>query len=238
MDLVQTSAIAPQIFRALRERILRADLMPGALLSETEIARSHGVSRQPVREAFIKLAEAGLVRVRPQRRTMVTRISEDAVTDARFVREAIEADIVRLVASKAERADLVERLRAQIAAQAQVDPEDAQGFMRLDERFHRTLAEAAGRPYAWRVIEEIKAQMDRVRHLSLERMHTALLIRQHTGIVDAIAAGDPDAAERGMRAHLREILATLRALALSKPELFAQTAPDEKTLSEPEETNP
>ena len=110
--------------------------------------------------------------------------------------------------------------------------------MRLDERFHRLLAEAAGRPYAWRVIEEIKAQMDRVRHLSLERLHTALLVRQHAAIVAAIAAGDADAAEQAMRAHLREILKTLRALAVSRPDLFATSARHDATPPATEEDHP
>ena len=57
--------------------------------------RASGVSRQPVREAFIKLSEAGLVRIRPQRGTFVVKISTKQVTDARFVREAVEVAVAR-----------------------------------------------------------------------------------------------------------------------------------------------
>src|SRR3546814_8516839 len=71
---------------------------PGQALSEKEIADRFGVSRQPVREAFIKLSEAGLVSVRPQRGTYVVKISARQVYDVRFVREAVEVAVVRKAA--------------------------------------------------------------------------------------------------------------------------------------------
>src|SRR5690554_5571253 len=71
--------------------------VPGTRISETELAAAYEVSRQPVREAFIKLAEEGLLAVRPQRGTFILRISIPAVLTARFIREAVEADIVRHV---------------------------------------------------------------------------------------------------------------------------------------------
>src|SRR5690606_41732276 len=90
----QSASLTPQLYRILRERIISADLIPGSRISESEIARSYSLSRQPVREAFIKLAEDGLVEIRPQRGTLVRKITPEAVMDARFVREAIETDLV------------------------------------------------------------------------------------------------------------------------------------------------
>ena len=69
-------------------------LQPGQALSETEISKQFGVSRQPVREAFIKLAEAGLVEIRPQRGTFVVPITQRDVLQARFIREAVEVAVV------------------------------------------------------------------------------------------------------------------------------------------------
>jgi DNA-binding GntR family transcriptional regulator len=215
----QGSPVGPQVYRILRERIIYADLEPGALISETEIARAFSLSRQPVREAFIKLAEEGLVEVRPQRGTLVRKISADAVMDARFVREAIEADIVKLVALEADPA-VVAELRAQLRLQREVPEDDPDGFMKLDERFHRTLAEAAGKSYAWKVIEDVKAQMDRVRYLAFMRYPIPTLIIQHEAVVDAIAAGDPASADHAMRDHLREILTALPEIAEARPEFF------------------
>lgn len=218
-DLDAGTAIAPQLYRLLRGRIVRTELLPGEVISESEIAKAYDVSRQPVREAFIKLAEAGLVQIRPQRGTMITRISETAVMDARFVREAIEADVVRLVAETCDDA-MRRNLLDQIEAQRRMDERDNDAFVRLDERFHRTLAEMAGKPYAWRVVEDVKAQMDRVRYLSVQKDHIRVLIAQHARIVDAIVRNDAAAAEAMMRAHLREILKSMPEVAKARPDLF------------------
>src|SRR6476661_7669871 len=91
-------SIAEQVFRTLRTSIVTMRLTPATALSEQDIADRLKVSRQPVREAFIKLAEIGLVRVLPQRGTFVVKISAKAVTDARFVREAVECAIARRAA--------------------------------------------------------------------------------------------------------------------------------------------
>ncbi|EPX83777.1 Transcriptional regulator [Rubellimicrobium thermophilum DSM 16684] len=217
--LEQGAPIGPQLYRILRERIIAADLPPGSRLSEGEIASAYGISRQPVREAFIKLAEAGLVEIRPQRGTLVRRIAPAAVMDARFVREAIEADIVRLVARSADEA-LTKELNAQIARQRAVADSNARDFLTLDELFHRTLAEAAGKTYAWKVIEDVKAQMDRVRYLTALHFPKQALIAQHAEIVEAIARRDEQAAEKAMRGHLRRILADLPEITAARPEFF------------------
>ncbi|WP_435164136.1 GntR family transcriptional regulator [Falsirhodobacter sp. 1013] len=213
------SAIAPQLYQLLRGRIVRTELLPGEVISETEIAKAYDVSRQPVREAFIKLAEAGLVQIRPQRGTMITRINESAVMDARFVREAIEADVVRLVAETCDAA-MRRELQDQMAAQQRMADGDNEAFVRLDELFHRTLAEMAGKPYAWRVVEDVKAQMDRVRYLSVQKDHIRVLIVQHAAIVDTVTRNDIAGAEAAMRAHLREILRSMPEVAKARPDLF------------------
>jgi len=220
----QGAPVGRQLYRILRQRIIHNDLQPGSRISESELASAFAVSRQPVREAFIKLAEEGLLEVRPQRGTYVRKISVSAVMDARFVREAIEADVVKLLA-RAPGAELVANLKAQIATQRQVAANEPLRFMELDEQFHRTLAEAADKAAAWNVVESLKAQMDRVRYLSLQQFPVAKLVKQHAAVVAGIAAGDSAAAEGALRAHLREILDDLPAIARARPELFDPVTP-------------
>jgi GntR family transcriptional regulator, rspAB operon transcriptional repressor len=214
--------VGPQVYRILRQRIIQAELLPGERLSESDVAKNMHVSRQPVREAFIKLSEEGLVQVLPQRGTYVTRISIASVMDVRFVREAIEADIVRHLA-ESHTAEVIDELRRQLDEQKQVAHDDRVNFLRLDELFHHTLAAAAGKSYAWSVIESVKAQMDRVRFLSVDDMHIGLLIDQHERIVDSIEAGDKAGAEGALRSHLREILNSLPEIARTRSELFDDT---------------
>lgn len=217
--LEQRSPVGPQVHAILRSQIVQGELAPGATLSEADIAQRFSTSRQPVREAFIKLSEEGLLEVRPQRGTFVRKVDKVAIIDARFVREAIEADIVKELAV-APSADLVEELRALLVAQAAVPVNRIFDFMKLDERFHKTLAAAAGRSYAWKVIESVKVQMDRVRYLSLRTFPKQRLVRQHMAIVDAIEHVKPEDAEREMRAHLRVILNDLPHIEEQHPEFF------------------
>ncbi|SDR56098.1 transcriptional regulator, GntR family [Rhizobiales bacterium GAS191] len=215
--------IARRISKALRRAIVTMRVMPGEMLSEQEIAQHFSVSRQPVREAFIKLSEAGLVRVLPQRGTLVVKISAAAVEDARFVREAIECALARRAAAAiVADAALFAPLEAHVAAQERAAAvRDAELFFQLDEDFHRSLAALAGRPSAWRIVEDVKAQMDRVRFLDMSEMQPmAVVIRQHRAILEALGKGDADAAEEAMRVHLSQIEKTLPVLARRYPDLF------------------
>ena len=215
--------IGPQLHKILRERIIRNDLSPGSKVSESEIAKSYSISRQPVREAFIKLSEEGLIEIRPQRSTIVRKIDCAAVLDARFVREAIEADIVKLLAKQSDPA-VVAELRDQVDVQRRVAIDNPLRFIRLDERFHRTLAEAADKTNAWKFVEGLKSQMDRVRFLSLSQFPMRKLIAQHSAIVDGIAEGNVGHAEASIRGHLKEILTDLPEIQTTNPGFFNEPA--------------
>ncbi|MEX6506011.1 GntR family transcriptional regulator [Jiella sp. M17.18] len=221
MKLDEKAPIAPQIYAQLREAIIRMRLLPGQPLSEKDIATMFGSSRQPAREALIKLAEAGLVRILPQRGTFVMKVSTRAVGDVRFVREAVEVAVARTCCRIAP-GEALDRLHGLIERQKQAAAAgDQDGFLTLDEAFHRGLAEAIDCAEAWRVVENGKAQMDRVRYLSLpEASPMTLLIEQHEDILAAIRAKDEEAATAAMRVHLREILLALPRLAAQRPELF------------------
>lgn len=221
-DLDHAIAIGPQLHRILRERIVSNDLSPGQKISETELSKAYAISRQPVREAFIKLSEEGLIDVRPQRSTVVRKIDFDAVLDARFVREAIEADIVKLASERSDPV-VVAKLRAQLIEQRRVAKEQPLNFIQLDELFHRTLAEAANKTNAWSFIEGLKAQMDRVRYLSLSHFPIDKLIEQHEEIVEGIAEGNVSQTETALRHHLHEILKDLPAIQAANPAYFNET---------------
>lgn len=216
----ESVSIGAQLHRLLRAAIIRGDLRPGQAISEIETSKRFAISRQPVREAFIKLGEERLIEVLPQRGTYVRKISVKEVLDARHLREIIEVSIVREVTQKHDPAFIAE-LREIIAKQQKVTPGDNRSFLSLDEELHRAMAHYAGREYAWRVAESIKAQMDRVRFLTYDfASPIQQIVKEHTRIVDAIESGDPDLAARTMESHLREIVASLPLIAESYPEYF------------------
>lgn len=216
----EVKSIGTQLYRFLRAAIIRGELHPGQALSESEIARQYATSRQPVREAFIKLSEERLVNIQPQRGTFVVKISVADVLDSRFVREAIEVAVAQEAATSAP-PTAIKELRNLIEQQKEVMHGSNAEFLALDEEFHRTLSLSVGRAHAWRVIEGIKAQMDRIRYLSLDdATPLPLIIEQHTRIVDGIEAGNPAAAAAAMRSHLREIIVSLPDIAARFPEVF------------------
>src|SRR5690606_35596511 len=111
--------------------------------------------------------EVGLVEIRPQRGTFVVLISRKDVENARFIREAVEVAVVRKAASDAsveEIAAIRRTLRRQEEALAQGD---MGCFLRQDEAFHQSIARSADCERAWRLLENLKVQMDRVRYLSM-----------------------------------------------------------------------
>jgi GntR family transcriptional regulator, rspAB operon transcriptional repressor len=213
--------VARRVFKELRAAIVSMRFAPGQALSEKDVADKLGISRQPVREAFIKLQEAGLVSIRPQRGTFVVKISAKQVYDVRFVREAIEVQVARRACEVRTAADL-EALDKNLRMQRRLaESHDAGDFLSLDEAFHRLMAQAADCHYAWMVVEDMKAQMDRVRYLSLPQA-TPLerLVDQHAAILQAIRHQDPAGAEACVRVHMREILTSLPSLEERYPDLF------------------
>lgn len=220
-------SVRQRLYWVLRQSIIRMVLAPGQALSEKELADTFSVSRQPVREAFIRLSEAGLVEVRPQRGTYVVKISQKAVLEARFVREAVEMAVAREAATRGLDHRVLAELRELIERQRRcLEPQDHDRFFLLDEAFHRTLSLGIGQQAAWKVTEEVKAQLDRVRYLSIPSSTPIdKLIEQHVAIVDAIEGRDIEAATEAMCIHQCEILQSLPDLVRRFPEMFqsAQT---------------
>ncbi len=212
---------AARIHAALRDRIVSLALPPGASLSEPEIAVAFGVSRTPVREALLRLAEEELVDIYPQSGTFVARLSASVAQDAMVIRKALERITVREAAERATPADIVE-LDAILARQrVAAEFNDIEGFHAADEAMHECVATIAGRPKVWRVVKREKANVDRVRLLTLEfEGRFEIVVAEHQQIVDAIRAREPDAAEEAMNAHLSRVLPGLDAIRARHPDYF------------------
>jgi GntR family transcriptional regulator, rspAB operon transcriptional repressor len=221
-------------YRWLRGEILAGALPPGAPLSENEVAQRLGVSRTPVREAFIRLENEGLLAVTPQVGTTVAPIDLDAVADGQFLRESIETRTVAMAATAVtsrDAADLKALLRDQGRAVAK---HDQAGFLVLDDKLHQRLVTIAGRPRVWHTIEDLKAQLDRVRVLSLgDARWLAAIHAQHEEIVEAVLGGRPDDAALAMGRHLRAVFASIDTIALAHPEYF-RGAPGKPARQAPE----
>lgn len=214
---VRTSdRVYDQLMHAIRD--LR--LPPGASLSETELSEQLQVSRTPLREAIARLVEIGLVTVVPQVGTHVALIKLADVEQAQFIREHLEVAAFEAACRKSER-DL-NPLRSTLDRQNQAyENGDFDAFFAADEAFHEGIFELSGYPGAWRALESVKVQLDRLRRLSLPEASTvAELIGEHRAILDALEKADVRLGKSAVSQHARRVLRYGPALRTQHPELF------------------
>jgi DNA-binding GntR family transcriptional regulator len=205
-QLNPTQPVNQQIYRILRRDIVHCLIAPGTPLSEKEVSVRFDVSRQPVREAFIKLAENGLIQIRPQRGSYVNKISLSQVRNGCFVRQAIECAVVRRAATKITDAQLYQLEQNLHQQRIAIDRQQLNDFFLLDDEFHQLLSQIADCQLAWETIENIKAAIDRVRYMSLDHVTSPdMLLRQHQDIFSALEKRDVDSVDKAMTEHLQEI---------------------------------
>jgi DNA-binding GntR family transcriptional regulator len=214
------------VYRELRNDIVSMRREPGQPIVEKDIALARGVSRTPVREALLRLADEDLVEIFPQSGTFVARIPASALPEAILMRTALEQTTARLAAERAHAGDIA-RLHDLIERQRRVEARgDRDGFHAADEAFHAAIAEAAGHPGIWRFIEQVKIQVDRYRRLTLPvpgRMR--LVLGEHAAVVAAIEAHDPPAAAAAMAAHLERLRASIGDVRDLNPDYFIDGSP-------------
>ena len=216
----RASSATDMVFDAMQARILSLELPPGTRLSEADVARQFGLSRQPVRDAFYRLSMLGFLLIRPQRATEVSRISATDILVARFLRTAAEVEMARRACAVIGDADIA-ALQAEVDAQAQmIAAQDPEGFKRHDDAFHHAICAACGLAAVWTRIAESKAHTDRLRILSI-KVGSQEALEDHQAILDAIAARDADRAGLMVRRHLDRIRGVIEGLRETHADWFA-----------------
>lgn len=219
LDDLRPRTVTDQVYDALYERVINLTLPPGARLSEAEVAAQMGVSRQPVRDAFYRLSQLGFILIRPQRATVVTPISEGAIRQAHFVREALEIACLREAALRLtpQQHDALEALvdRQQVA----LDADDRGLFHALDDQFHHDICAYAGLEFVWTLVRDNKGHMDRARYTSLS-YNARNAMHEHCDILQALRERDAEKAVAAIRHHLSRINDTLERLRKERPEIL------------------
>lgn len=211
LEPISRPSVTDAVFEELHRQILSLELPPGTKMSETDVAQIMGVSRQPVRDAFYRLSMLGFLTIRPQRATVVSAIQESAVMQARFIRSAIEAETVRVACDVLTEEDLGALESILNNQRSAVEARDAALFHALDDQFHREICERTGHGYAWDIIRENKAHMDRVRFLSLS-FASPDAYGDHLKVMAALRSRDPALAMAEMRSHLGRIRHQIRRI--------------------------
>ncbi len=209
------------IFDHLRDEILSLRLRPGDKISEADIAARFGVSRQPVRDAFSRLANLDLLLIRPQRATEVRRFSLREIVKSRFVRAAIETEVLRRAAQLCDASGAAALEQSLVAQEEAIKARDVERFGALDYDFHKTLCQIAQVDFAFDVIMEEKSKVDRLCLLSLSKENRMPeLVLDHRAIASAVIEHDPERAiEVGMQ-HLGRLDDTIDSITVTNANYF------------------
>ncbi|QTN00477.1 FCD domain-containing protein [Sediminibacillus dalangtanensis] len=191
------------VYETVKQQIINWELEPGTKISEKEVAEKLEVSRTPVREAFMKLAQEELLGVYPQSGTRVSQIDLSLVEEGRFVRENIERAIVKEACSNFGE-DQLFQLETNLTMQDLcLEKGTHHRLFELDEAFHRLLFEGSGKQRTWEMIRKMNTHFDRLRMLRLaSNPDWNVLVSQHKEIFGYISKQQADLAEEAMRKHL------------------------------------
>ena len=201
----------------VKTQVLTGAFPGGDLISEGEVASALGMSRTPVREAFLQLEAAGLLRLYPQRGALVVPVSPEevrAVMEARLVLEEFAATAV-IGRGPAACSAVFEQLAAQLERQEKAAAaSDLRDFLESDRMFHHITLDAAGNSVLAAFYSSLRDRQMRMIGESALRdpQRLSTIIAEHRGIAEALRDGDGPGARSAVRAHLSS---TMRALGLA-----------------------
>ena len=203
----------PDLTQQIRDAILDAQFAPHQRLIEADLSERYGASRAAVRTALLNLAGEGLVERLPNRGARVRAISVDEAIEIVEVRIGLETLCARKAAENVTPAD-VEQLRGlRSAIEAAVASGDLVGYSRLNQELDRRIRDLSRHGTATQLLERLRAQSARHQfRLAFHPGRAAQSAPEHIAIIDAIIAGDADAAEAATRAHLSGIVEVLHGM--------------------------
>lgn len=222
----ESATASQRVYDDLRQRIVNLELPPGATLSRVELTRRYEVSQSPIREAMQRLEQDGLVRIFPQSKTIVTKIDVAQLNEAHFLRMAVEAEVVRRLARAPDPA-VIKKARAILDMQEVLaDKLDEMAmFNELDEAFHQALFDGVGQLNLHSLLKAKAGHMARARRLDLPKEgKISAILAAHRAIIDAVEAGDEQAAQDEMRRHLTGTIERIDLLRREYPDHFKASA--------------
>lgn len=201
MKEVETEPRGAVVHRLLKRAIIEQALVPGTRLPEDSIGEQYGVSRTIVRQALTRLQGEGLVETKPNRGALVATPSFQEARQIFEVRHCLEREVIsRLV----ERISILglDALETHVAREAQVRNKDGPASIRLAGEFHILLAELTGNNILARYVAEVVTRCSLILAIYSRSHSSDCAVDEHRQIIEAVRAGDVDAAMRIMSHHL------------------------------------
>ena len=194
-------------------RVLDSTFAGGELITEGEVAEALGMSRTPVREAFLRLEGEGLLRLYPKRGALVVPVSVAEVESVMETRMLVERFALDKLLARGAAPAIADELDAAIAEQEQrAAAGDADGFVAVDREYHKTFVTAAGNPIITALYDTLRDRQRRmiITSLLVDRKRIDSILVEHRELAGALRAGELDRALSVLDAHLRGTLELLR----------------------------
>lgn len=215
------ASIRNTAYHIIRNSIMTLKLKPGTVISTQEVAKKLDISRTPVREAFIRLQQDGLVDIFPQHETVVSKINLERLNQEYFFRQSLECSALKHAirnVSQENIVPLIDNIEAQIVAERKTDIDK---FMELDNEFHKLIFELAGMPLIWESIQTMDGHYDRVRFISLwNNVIFKNLLKEHQLILTAIEEHSLSLAKEYVTQHLNNLNNQLDSFIEQYPDYF------------------
>ncbi|WP_152346123.1 GntR family transcriptional regulator [Brevibacterium sp. CFH 10365] len=178
------------VYRSIRDAIVRGQLAPGEQLRDQELGAWLQVSRTPVREALQRLAQAGLVVAEPGRMTRVAPEDPELILAARQIAAELHGLAIDLAFPALDEAALAEMEQANGRLSAALAAGDAEAAIAADDAFHEVALTRSGNPLIPDHLEVVTATLRRAEFLHFESVKGSASPEQHTEIIAAVRAGE------------------------------------------------
>ena len=223
------TATSDGVYEQLKEQILHLELPPGSTISEIDTAEKYNISRTPVRDAFKRLEREGLLEIRPHIGTFISLIDINAVSDVLYTREVLEYAVLSDLSKMYDKSQdlrirlLLQQQKTLLESNMEIQ-ELSRAFIKLDNEFHATLFEAAGKKNLTNFLTAINCQYERFRTFinfsgkdDIRKLYEA-----HIQIWEHVVNNDLDALKDCINHHLYDGFSSSSDIVSKFPEYFKE----------------
>jgi DNA-binding GntR family transcriptional regulator len=203
-------SLEESVYRSLREEILEGRIAAGEALTECAVAQKLGVSRTPIRAALKRLSEEGLISLTPNRGAVVVGVDGEDLVGIYEIRMRLEGLASRAAAERISSEELKRLSDSVELAEFYISKNDTEHLKELDTEFHGIIYRASGNRLLHKTLSELHGNITAYRRLSLssgDRLEKS--VKEHRDILDAIASGDGERADRLTSLHIEAALENL-----------------------------
>ena len=217
-------SIREYVYRFLKLNIINLELPPGQNISEQEVASQLKVSRTPVREAFIKLAQENLLDIIPQKGTYVSLIDTDQVEESTFARQTLEHEVIQQACTSFPAEELFQLQSCLALQKLCISEKNYYRFFELDETLHAIIFRGCKKGRTWEMLQLMNAHYNRVRILSLKtkEFQWDQLLEHHQTLIRAIQEQNVKLGIKTIDLHLNKVLIDLEDLRKAHGDYFLQ----------------